>query len=941
MRSAIAGMAVLALASVALSQESSTPSQGEKRTPMQQAIEEFKTQTQDLGLRPDSVVTRRRQVGPKAEWHGRVYNNFRNDFLDAVPHEIRQNNGTKRTLRRNQFGFNISGPVVVPRLYHGAKRTFFSFSYEGVRERIGRPFLRTIATAEEQAGDWSNTVDSAGNPLPIYDPATTRPNPDFNPSQPVSTENVEYLRDPFPGNIIPQNRIDPVASRSLSFYPTPNTDIGPFFRNNYFLVSPETNIANGVIAKVDHSLRDRHRLSVGVNYSDGFSGAAAWFPGPANPGPVDRTFYTRRGQVEHVFTMTAQTVITTTFEAQKEGSASGQEGADWGQEIGLEGLPGDQFPVFEFRSPYLDFGRAFPEARNTRNIFNASAGISTRFGKHNPRATLFHQRQQVNTYWPQFPSGRFRFTSQLTSLPGIVNTGHAFASFLLGLSEFAEVTEVPSPSYFRRSHSSLEIRDRWEISSSLSINYGAEVELRTPRTEKYDRQSTVDFAAMNPQNGLPGAVVFSGREGWGSGLQPLMFSLAPRASVAWSPREDTRTVLRLSYVRNYSGIPIYFGQWGVQGFIGTPTYISPNPQLAPAVTLGHGVPPSPRPVPYLTGDTANDTVADLMDLSGRLPMTQYLSFSVERQMPGAFLVTAGAYASRGRNMLVGNAGVNLNAIPLDALSYRDALNDEMFNRTLRPFPQYVRFDVNSSYPIGRYKRDASYVRVEKRSSGGLTVATSYEYSKQMDDYSGPRGMQDFYNRQNEWSLTSYFRPHVLNMNYSYDLPIGPNQRYFNYSDWRRYLVEGWSVSGVTTWYSGEPLALFPQFNNTGGVVQALRVNVVPGVDPHVKKQTPELWFNPAAFDQPADFAIGNASRTHPTLRNPVTQNHDLSVRKRFQIAADRSMEFSAVGLNFVNLANWNDPDTMIGPESAPNVNAGRIIGSRGGRIVQLGLRFSF
>ena len=102
-----------------------------------------------------------------------------------------------------------------------------------------------------------------------------------------------------------------------------------------------------------------------------------------------------------------------------------------------------------------------------------------------------------------------------------------------------------------------------------------------------------------------------------------------------------------------------------------------------------------------------------------------------------------------------------------------------------------------------------------------------------------------------------------------------------------------------------------------------------------------MWFNPAAFSHPDDFEMGSGPRTHPTLRNPMTQNHDLSVSKRFAIDQERSMEFTASGFNFINNANWNLPDTVIGTESSPNVNAGKIIGSRGGRVVQLGLRFSF
>jgi hypothetical protein len=221
------------------------------------------------------------------------------------------------------------------------------------------------------------------------------------------------------------------------------------------------------------------------------------------------------------------------------------------------------------------------------------------------------------------------------------------------------------------------------------------------------------------------------------------------------------------------------------------------------------------------------------------------------------------------------------------------------------------------------------------------MSAYYEFAKQMDNYSGPYGIQDYYNRANEWSLTAGATPHRLSLSFMYELPFGASKSLLTVTDWRRYLVEGWSISSVTTVASGEPTALRPQFSNTGGVLDVLNVNVVPGVDPHVSNPGPEQWFNPAAFAQPADFTLGNASRTHPSLRNPGNQNHDVSVTKRFALTPEQSMELSAVGLNFVNHANWTDPDTMIGPASAPNVNAGRIIGSRGGRVLQLGLRYSF
>ena len=119
---------------------------GDTQAEMQKALEEFKVQSRELGLRADSPRKTTSGGGAGVRWHGRVYENFRNDFLDAVPHEITQGGGSKSLLRRNQFGFSLTGPLVIPKLYRGQGRTFLSVSYEGVRERTSRSFLDTVPT---------------------------------------------------------------------------------------------------------------------------------------------------------------------------------------------------------------------------------------------------------------------------------------------------------------------------------------------------------------------------------------------------------------------------------------------------------------------------------------------------------------------------------------------------------------------------------------------------------------------------------------------------------------------------------------------------------------------------------------------------------------------------------------------------------------------------
>jgi len=907
---------------------------------MNTAIEEFKAVTRNLGLRADSPPKAGRH-SPLRNWHGRLFENFRNDALDAVPHEIRQNGGDKGILRRNQFGFNVGGPVILPHLME-TRNTYFSLSYEGVREDIGRTYLQTIPTMAQRTGDYSDVVDDAGNVIPIYDPASSSVNPNYDPTQPVSTSNLQYLRDPFPGNIIPPSRLDPVALNALKFYPAPNTDIGPFFRNNYFIDSPETNTANGMIGKLDQSLRERNRITMELAFSNGTQGAAQWFPTPANPGPSNRYYQTRRGSFEYVYTASARTVNTLTCDANSDVSTSGdpQDQTNYAAQIGLTGIAGNGFPLMQL-GPYLSMGQAYPVSRNTRNVYTWTDGLSTKRGKHTLRVVGQYTLQQVNSFWPQYPAGVLSFDAGLTSLPGIVDTGDALASFLLGMPDFAEETIDTQPSYFRRSEGSLAFRDRYEAMKGLTINLGLTAELFTPRTEKYDRQSTVDLSAINPANGLPGALAVAGQGGFGSAFQPTLVRLAPSLSLAWNPLDDAKTVVRTSFARNYSGIPIYSGQWGTQGFNSYPTYLSPDTQLQPAFLLRDGVPPAATPTPDLRPDAANNTIADLIDMSDRLPTYQSAALSIERELPLSTIATVGFNYQGGKNLLVGNGAANPNAIPLDDLKYGDELNDLAFNQSLRPYPQYQGFNLYGQYPVGRYQRDAGYLRVEKRSSSGLSLNAYFEFNKQMDDYSGPYGTQDFFNRNDEWSVTAGNRPERLELSYTYELPFGPNKPFLRFPDWRRYLIDGWSVSGMGVVASGDPMYLTPLFNNTGGVVQALQVDAVPGVDPHVANPGPSLWFNPAAFVQPPDFTIGDVSRTLAGLLNPGWQNWDMSMNKRFPLAVERTLEFNATAFDFMNHANWNDPDNVIGSVTTPNLDAGKITGSRGGRVIQLGLRLSF
>lgn len=902
---------------------------------LEAALQEFRNQAARLavggggGRAGAQGQTKGGGRGPaRTGWHGRIFENLRNDAFDAIPHQIRQRGGEQRRLRRNQYGGSVTGPVVLPKVYNGTGKTFFTFTYEGMRETIGQFTMDTVPTTLERTGHWAHVVDPNGRPLPIYDPASTFLNPAFDPSLPVSTSNLQYMRQQFPGNVIPVARLDPVALAALEYLPQPNTNAGPFFQNNYYAVTPEVNRADGFILTLDHSFGQKHRVTARINSSTGQNGNAPVFNTIANSNNPPQLQTSRGLRVEHIYTASPTSVnnLQVSLESNANRNVPG----------GL--LNGKPFPRYQFAGVYLPMGQNNPISRDAFNNFRISDTYALRWRQHRISLQGEVTQNQIHTFRPQSPEGRFDFTAGLTSLPGIINTGHPFASFLLGGAAFATQSIVVSPNYYRWEGYRWIVNDTWQIRPSLTLTMGANLETFTQRRDKYNRQSNISLTAINPENGRPGALVVAGMNGQGRTFLPAWTRLEPSLSLAWSVLGNNNTVLRLSYDRRYSEPNQNNGHWGTQAFNGQPTYLSPNQQLQPAVVLREGLRPSR--FPDLRPESANGTNADLWDPYGFQPTNQNFRAELQHQVVRNLIVTVSFNRQYGKNDFVGANLSQPNAIPIEALRFRDRLNDLSFANSLRPFPQYQDFDVQR-HALGKHRNQNFSIQVEKRSSGGFAMSVQYSRFIRYDNYSAP--VQNVFDRMSGWSIAQFSRPHNLDINFLYELPFGPGKRFLSSGVIGKHILGGWALSGISNFQAGGPLRLVPQFNNTGGVIRqnALYVDVVPGVNPHVKKPSPHMWFNPAAFVNPPDFSLGNGPRVHPTLRGPGAYNHDLTLNKRMAAGGDRTLEFTASFFNATNHANWNQPDTRIGTARAPNFNAGRIVGSTGGRIVQLGLRLNF
>lgn len=948
----IGSILALALATVfagqVRGQNSATPSptptptptpvaQSQQPSELQKALNEFRIQMNPLG----NGTGKSKSAGRQNKLSGRIYENLRNDLFDAVPHEVRQRGGTKSLLRRNQYGFSVSGPVWLPKLFDGRSRTFFSVNFEATRERIAQSALFTVATDKQRQGDFSDLVDSAGQPIPIYDPLTTRPNPAYDPTQAISSTNLQYLRDQFPGNIIPANRLEPIAKSVIALYPRSNINVGPFLQNNYWVNSPFENRADGTIVKLDHRLTEKQQLGFNFNLSRGLRKSPEYYPGPANSGSPSYNYENGSLSAQDVFTASPHTVWTFRTSVIYSATTSFEQDAaqDYPQQLGLKGLFAGYFPRLTFSSGYLSIGPSTAIFRDRSYNYNGSAAVSINRKNHTVQMSGLARRSFVNSLNPSYPSGWFSFTNSITGLPGVRNTGSSFAGFLLGMVSRGEEGIVLHPSYYSNNFFDSTFSDQWRARPGVSLYGSLSFEVATPRIEKYNRQSTVSLDHVNPANGKPGALIFAGRDGIGRGLQPVTARVEPFVSLTVNPGNNRRTVVRTSYGLSYEPYPLYGRHFGTQGFNATPVFVSPNDQLQPAFLLSDGMPTNfPRP-PFLDPTAVNGIEPDFIDRSGLLPTTQQWTFSIQRELPRALTASVVYSGARGSHLLV-DGFARLNLVPSANLKYRDQLYDEAFRNSLRPYPQYRSFDMGGLYPLGAYKSHSLSATVDQRLIGGLFGRFSYRLAKVLDNYSSGTP-QDPDNRAAEWSLSTGDVTHSLSASYTFELPFGKGKRFLAENAFATRTLGGWNLSGLSSWRGGQPLSLRPLFNRTGGVVGNLRVNVVPGVDPNVENQSPEQWFNPAAFAQPDDFTLGNGPRTHPQLRDPGAHVHHLSLTKRFELSADTSLEFVSEAFNFLNHSNLNDPDTRIGPESSPNLNAGKIIGSTGGRVMQFGLRILF
>src|SRR5713101_2700473 len=484
------------------------------------ATQEFRVQTNSYSaefVRSAGAVV---NIGVKSgtnQLHGTAYEFVRNDKFDANDFFQNRAGQKKPKLTFNQYGFSAGGPVFVPKLYNGRDRTFFFGNFEGFRQRLAKAITTTVPTAAQLTGDFSQTLNSAGQTVVIADPLATRPG-----------TGGALVRDPFPANRIPSGRIDGVADRLRQngrVWALPNSSGQPFTGvGNFSSSASQPSDEDQVVTRIDHTVNAVWKLF-------GTYGAQSFALGGYDPFRNGTDLLTVGGN-ESNLTQTAVIGATAVFSpklvAELRSSYSRFRNNRIPRSDGFDltsiGFPASLASLQQFRAfPRLTFSGvqslgklSTSEIRRISNNWNQSGSLTWIHGTHSIKFGAQFRVQQLNDIQLDNSSTDFTFNERFTSVDPLRSTavsGNTIASFLLGMPNSGSMG-LGQRLALERKYAAVYVLDDWKATRKLTLNIGMRYDVELGPTERFDRQTYLDLAAVAPltkQAGLqsPGALRFT------------------------------------------------------------------------------------------------------------------------------------------------------------------------------------------------------------------------------------------------------------------------------------------------------------------------------------------------------------------------------------------------------------------------------------------------
>ena len=865
------------------------------------------------------------------EFHGSGYEFFRDSSLDANNFFAKRAGQPLGDFRRSQFGGVAGGPI-------RRSRTFFMTSYEGLREKRQSETLTTVPTLAQRQGDFSQTFAQNGQLIRIFDPFSTRPNPAGG-----------FIRDQFPGNIIPQNRMDPVALQVLKYFPMPNQPGNPVTgAQNYFATGSAALNVDNYDGRVDHQISDNQKGFVRYSYRKTHSAPASFFPEDIAiaEGRVNEQNLAHNFVADYTRTMSNTTVLGARIGFARTLFIFDNQGL--GFRPSSLGLPADidanvdrlMFPRFGVGGQVTLGGN--DHRYNAFMSYTAAANLTKVRGGHTWKAGFEGRMLRVNV-WEARSAGTFNFRTAETQGPSPTasgsTVGYGFASFLLGTGAPNDVLiqnwkNVAANSFYWAGYA----QDDWRLNSRLTLNLGLRYDIDVPRTERYNRMNYFDPDARSPLAdqvsafpNLKGGVVFVGVDGrnryqynWDTN------NIAPRLGLSY--QVNGKTVVRGGYSHIFG--PSNQGAQGTVGPFGFRTenlWVTSIDGITPFNTLRNPYPngfqASPGSSQGLLTQAGANLQAPLRDTPS--PWTIQFNVNVQRELPWATFVEVAYVGTRGYDLSrSAEGGLSLNQLDPQYMSLGSALNQPVPNpfygivnngvltqptvsraQLLRPYPQFT--DVIPLYSSGAKSRyNALQVTGRKRMSHGLMFEGSYTFGKATEI-----GMnhQNSYDIEASWALASYDIKHRFVISYLYELPFGRDRRFASRAPALvDAIIGGWQFNGITTLQSGTPLSITA--NNTAGIFGARTQPNNNGQDPRLEGPVSERlnkYFDTSVYSQPVNFTFGNEPIFSPVLRAHGVRNFDLSMFKNFAIKQGIAAQFRVEALNAFNRVQFSAPNTSV------------------------------
>jgi Carboxypeptidase regulatory-like domain/TonB-dependent Receptor Plug Domain/TonB dependent receptor len=871
--------------------------------PSVDAIQEFKVERNSFSAeygRGVAVVNVAIRSGSN-QLHGSVYEFLRNDLFDARNFFDQE----KPPYRQNQFGFSIGGPIV-------REKSFFFGNYEGLRVRKGQTLLGIVPDPRRLAGDFTGLGT-------VYDPLSTRP----NPAQPGA-----IVRDPFPGNVIPRERIDPFASLYGSLYPAPNLAGRPPF--NFVNVLSDVHDSDQFNIRLDYRFSENDSLFGRYTFYDGTQLIPEIFQ--LTPRPQKGQNFAL--QQTHIFSPTMVNELRLGYNRAIHWTRPLPALGDRNivQELGLENLGGLKPDLFGIPSVaitgFTNRGENTLNQGAVENIYTISNKLNLARGRHNAKIGFEYQDIRYQQQGEVTPRGSFVFNGVFTGPSGTTQGGVPLADFLLGYP-FQSQAGLGDALFNLSSRSfAVFLQDDVKVTPNFTLNLGLRWQYDSPMKEEnfkegvfaenvgliaYSKEPSQSIYPGLQDKFLPGASVRRGIN------DPDWNNFAPRIGFAFRPFGNAKTVIRSGFGVFYDNVN--GNEWQFFGLL-PPFY-----QIHLLV--------SPTDFPRYRMDEMFPDLSQFTDIPApfstfredRTPYTMQWNLNLQRTLTRDVMIEVAYAGSAGRKLWKRFNQNQAIPDPSGRIPIQERVPYPLFQAGLLTSGR----DSNSSY-------HAASVRLEKAFSAGVSFQSVYTWARNLDWNSGEFEANQTrfrWDKRADRGLSRYHQAHRSVSNFAYLLPFGRGQHWgADFHGVGGKLLEGWQVNGILVFSTGFPLTISANaVHGTGSFIPQFADRVADG-NLTRGERGPERWFDTNAFVRPGVGTLGNSGRN--VIIGPGVNNIDFSVLKNTGITERVTLQFRAEFFNLFNHPLFAEPDTNV-----DSTAFGRISRAGAPREIQFGLKFLF